>query len=89
MLLSDLTRKLKGAHNIPIPTPLITGFLPFFMKRTPLFSPSRFPPPPPSLFAPATKVTLLLENANQEEGMLSEILGSSKSPPGPGCSNIG
>lgn len=66
MLLSDLTGKLKGAHHIPIPTPL-TGILAFFMNRTPLFSLSRFPPPPPSLFAPATSVTLLLENANQEE----------------------
>lgn len=45
MLPSDPTRKLKGAHNIPIPTPLITAFLLFFMKRTPLFPPSRFPPP--------------------------------------------
>ena len=42
MLPSDLTRKLKGAHNIPIPTPLITGFFPFFMKRTPPFSPFPF-----------------------------------------------
>lgn len=45
MLTSDLTRKLKGAHNIPIPTPLITAFLPFLWKGPPLFSPSRFPPP--------------------------------------------
>lgn len=58
MLTSDLTRKLKGAHNIPIPTPLITAFLPFLWKGPPLFPLPVFLHPP-SLFAPATKVTFL------------------------------
>ena len=46
MLPSDLTRKLKGAHNIPIPTPLITGFLPFLWKGPPFF-PFPFSSTPP------------------------------------------
>lgn len=58
MLTSDLTRKLKGAHNIPIPTPLITAFLPFLWKGPPFFPLPVFLHPP-SLFAPATKVTFL------------------------------
>lgn len=74
MLTSDLTRKLKDAHNIPIPTPLITGFLPFLWKGTPLF-------PLPVFFHPFSfcachqgYIFVFIENANQE---------ISKFPPAP------
>ena len=74
MLTSDLTRKLKGAHNITIPTPLITCFLPFLWKGTPLF-------PLPVFLHPFTfcachqgYIFVFIENANQE---------ISKSPPAP------